>query len=188
MKKFLKFIFSVRKERIQTTVCCFGIKIRLWNYRRMLREVYKYQKYLFWLDIFDRQNIALPPEARYLWRDFEVARVALKDIRREWQGKLYSLDDVSPFKYLQTRDEAIYAAYVQKHKDCGLAPPDSEWSVKGFENLIASMDENGYDVSKSIIVLDRNNVLVDGQHRACILYYKYGGDYLIKVVREMNKP
>ena len=37
-------------------------------------------------------------------------------------------------------------------------------------NLEKNIQENGYDVSKSIICLNENNVLSDGQRRACALY------------------
>ena len=59
------------------------------------------------------------------------------------------------------------------------------WQEKE-KRLEKSIDENGYDPSKCAIVLDKNNIVVDGQHRSCILYYKYGGNYAVKVIREKS--
>lgn len=96
------------------------------------------------------------------------------------------MDEVSPYKYLQTRDKRIYADYIQKHIDLGVSSPDADKSPTRFEALEKSIDENGYDPSKCVIVLDKNNIVVDGQHRSCILYYKYGGNYAVKVIREKS--
>lgn len=69
------------------------------------------------------------------------------------------MDEVSPYKYLQTRDKRIYADYIQKHIDLGMSSPDADKSPTRFEALEKSIDENGYDPSKCVIVLDKTSTV-----------------------------
>lgn len=186
IQNVIKKLFSVQGGKVQTIYRIFGIKFRRRKYTYMIRKLYQWKNFERQERIFAAQGIRLPPEAAFLLEDVEFTTVLLKDIRREWRGKLYSLDEVSPYKYLQTRDKRIYADYIQKHIDLGMSSPDVDKSPTRFEALEKSIDENGYDPSKCVIVLDKNNIVVDGQHRSCILYYKYGGNYAVKVIREKS--
>ena len=51
-----------------------------------------------------------------------------------------------------------------------------------FDQLIESIHKNRHDERK-IIVVDENNILLDGQHRACVLADMYGVDSYIKVLK-----
>ena len=168
IQNVIKKLFSVQGGKVQTIYRIFGIKFRRRKYTYMLRKLYQWKNFERQERIFAAQGIRLPPEAAFLLEDVEFTTVLLKDIRREWRGKLYSLDEVSPYKYLQTRDKRIYADYIQKHIDLGMSSPDVDKSPTRFEALEKSIDENGYDPSKCVIVLDKNNIVVDGQHRSCI--------------------
>ncbi|MBO4643681.1 MAG: hypothetical protein J5716_03615 [Alphaproteobacteria bacterium] len=150
----------------------------------MIREIYRYQNFQKLSEKFKTVGISLPFEASVLIDDAEIVHVPLKVLRREWNGKLYRLEECSPFKYLQTKDKDVYANYIQKHIDLGILPADYDKSTTKFDTLIESMNENGYDPSKCVIILRRDNVLLDGQHRACVLLYKYGGDYTVTAIRE----
>lgn len=186
IRNIIKKLFSVQGGKAQKTYCVFGIKFKRRNYTYMIRMLYRWKNFERHEAILAAQGIKLPPETVNLLDDIEIATVLLKDIRRKWCGKLYTLDEVSPYRYLQTRDKQIYADYIQKHIDLGMSPPDADKSPTRFEALEKSIDEDGYDPSKCVIVLDKNNVVIDGQHRSCILYYKYGGNYAVKVVREKS--
>ena len=54
--------------------------------------------------------------------------------------------------------------------------------VKKYKKLIKSIDKNGYS-SNNYIVVNQNNSIIDGQHRACYLLHKYGKDLNIKVLK-----
>lgn len=185
MKNFFNKLFSVQKSKIQKSYNILGIKFRVRNYKYMIRKMYGWQYQERLKNNLKAQNIALPEDALF-FDEAELVNIALKDIRREWNGKIYSLKEVSPFKYLETRDENVYTSYICKH-----FPPDSQPSenelkkyLSNFNKLEASINENGYDLSRSIIALNKNNIVIDGQRRACILLYKYGGNYEITVIRE----
>ncbi len=186
IQNVIKQLFSVQGGKAQKVYRFLGIKIKRRNYTYMIRKLYQWQHFEKLKSTFEQQGIILPPETENLFDDAEIATVALKDIRRKWRGKTYTLDEVSPYKYLQTRDKRIYEEYVRKNyrEFNGLVPEDIDTSPTRFEALEQSINKNGYDPSKCVIVLDKNNIIIDGQHRSCILYYKYGGDFTIKVVRE----
>ncbi len=184
ISKFFKKLFSVHKTKIYKRIRFFNIKCTIWKYHYMIREIYRYQNFQKLSQKFKNCGISLPFEASVLIDDAEIVHVPLKDLRREWDGKLYDLTECSQFKYLQTKDKSIYENYIQKHIDRGILPADADKSTSKFDALIKSMDETGYDPSKCVIVLRRDNVLLDGQHRACILLDKYGGDYKITAIRE----
>ena len=185
MRKFLKKLFSVQKSKIEKTYCILGFKFRFRNYKYMIREMYARQHQEHLKKQLKLQNITLPTDA-VLYGETEIVDVALKDIRRKWKGKIYSLEDVSPFQYLVKRDKSIYKSYICKHFSAENQPSESDLEkyLISFNELEKSIDSNGYDLSKSIIALNKDNVVIDGQRRACVLLYKYGGDHEIKVIRE----
>lgn len=187
MRKFFNRLFSVQKSKTQKSYNILGIKIRFRNYKYMIRQMYGWQYQERLKNSLKAQNIALPEDA-VLFGEAEIVRIALKDIRRKWKGKIYSLDQVSPFKYLKTRDADVYTSYIRKHFPSDRQPSENELKeyLSAFNKLESSINENGYDLSRSVIVLDKDNAVIDGQRRACVLLYKYGGDHEITVVREKN--
>lgn len=185
IQNVIKSLFSVQGGKSKKTYRIFGIKFKRRSYTYMIRAIYKWQQYQWLCESLKSRNIALPPlETISVFDDYEITNVALKDIRRKWQGKTYMLSEASLYKYLQTRDKQIYADYVQKHIDLKIVPPDADKSPVSFESLEEAINKDGYNPAKCVIVLDKNNNIVDGLHRSCILYYKYGGDFTVKVVRE----
>ena len=114
---------------------------------------------------------------------FEYVRIRVGEIKREWDGKLYYLTDVSPYKYLQTGNKKIYEKYVQKAIDRNICSENTVWNVKDFDTLYESIKKHGYDPTKSVICVNENNVIIDGQHRACCLLYLYGANYEINVIK-----
>ncbi len=184
MHRVLQKIFSFHKTKIRKVYRILNKKIVLWNYHYMIREIYRYQNFQRLSRRLADQGIRLPADAIGLIEETEIVKVPLKDIRRKWNGKLYPLTQCSPFKYLQTRDKGIYADYIQKHIDLGALPADADRTPERFENLEKSMNEKGYNPALCIVVLNKDNVIIDGQHRCCILLYKYGGDYKVTAIRE----
>lgn len=56
-----------------------------------------------------------------------------------------------------------------------------EMYVKRFDKLIENFN-SGYD-NLHLPVVNKNNILMDGQHRCCLLLHKYGGDYEIETIK-----
>lgn len=189
MKNLLKKIFSVQKKgKYEKKICIFGFSFKVRNYRYMMYDIFRKQNTERIRSYLKERNISLPYDGLFSG-EVEITEVALKDIRREWKGKIYSLYDLSPYKFLETRDREIYKHYMQIHQPKAKDYPSEEQldaAIAHILNLEKNIQENGYDVSKSIICLNENNVLSDGQRRACALLHLYGGDHKVKVAREYN--
>ncbi|WP_294564946.1 rhamnan synthesis F family protein [uncultured Succinatimonas sp.] len=109
---------------------------------------------------------------------YEICSIKLKDIKRRWKdGKIYSLEDCSPFQYLKGNINK-YEQYCIENKKDGLF---LSMSRERYDKLIKSM-ELGYD-THSMPVISKDNIILDGQHRCCILLYKYGPDYSVDVLK-----
>ena len=132
-------------------------------------------------------GIEIPTEVACYGNKFEYVRIKIKDIKRSWDGKLYSLKQCSPYKYLETDDKQVYEKYIQKHVSRNLCSTNTVWNVADFKKLFESIQKNGYDPTKSVICVTDNNIIIDGQHRSCCLLYLYGEDYEINVIKVTRK-
>jgi hypothetical protein len=129
-------------------------------------------------------GIEIPAECVGVGNKFEYVRIKLKDIRRQWtDGRIHTLKQIEPYRYLQTGDKKIYEKYLKKAIEVGMFPKDTVRDVKAFDDLFKSVKKHGYDPTKSVICINSENILLDGQHRACCLLYLYGEDYEINVVK-----
>ena len=101
----------------------------------------------------------------------------LGDIHRRWfDGRILTLDECEPFKYLNG-DTQAYEAYCEENKALSGFAMDS----CRFDQLVSDMEE--YDPLSMPVVMGPNNIIFDGQHRSCILLKKYGPDHVIQVLR-----
>ena len=108
---------------------------------------------------------------------YEITQIKLGDIRRKFfDNKIYTLEECSPYKYLQgeTKRYQEYCAINKQYSDIDM-------SESRYKNLIASIDK-GYD-PKMMPIVSQNNIILDGQHRCCILLNKYGSDHKVTVCK-----
>lgn len=108
---------------------------------------------------------------------YEVVEVNLGDIHRVWtDNRLYRLEDCAPYRYIMG-DAAAYGCYCREN------PPllGTQMSCDRFERLRLSM--KAYDPRRMPIVFGDRNIIVDGQHRCCILLKQFGPSYRLPVVR-----
>lgn len=108
---------------------------------------------------------------------YEIKSMRIGDIRRYWEGKYYQLQECSPYAYLHgdVKGYDQYAATVS-----GITA--FEVSRERFDELIQSMEDNGFDEKHLPVVCARDNTIWDGQHRCCWLLAHYGEDYVIPVL------
>lgn len=114
-----------------------------------------------------------------LVKKYEIIQLPLKDIKRSWMGKIIPLTESMPYKYLQTKDPAVYDEYCRLNKEYYNL---DIMSKERFNKLIKSIEENGFD-SQNIIVVNRDNIIADGTHRCCYMLYKYGEDYRVPCLK-----
>lgn len=115
-----------------------------------------------------------------LIRDWEFKNISIGEIRREYSphGDLIPLSKTLPYKYVITRDKAVYKEYCEYNQRI--------WNVnlmsqKRFDELLESMERNGDTQIKNIVIAD-DNIIWDGQHRCCWLLSKYGERHIINVL------
>lgn len=108
---------------------------------------------------------------------YEVVEVRLRDIRRVWfDRRAYRLEECSAYRYLEG-DAGRYREYCHQNAERS----GFDMTSTRFEALRSSMEE--YDGRHLPIVFGEENVILDGQHRCCILLRKFGPDFRLKVVR-----
>lgn len=161
--------------------------------RRALRKLspdYHRRKKYSALRLLDDKRFSLDDEFVYfsleqcLVKKYELVDVPLKDIRRRWINEDIPLKECLPYKYLVSGDPEVYAEYCRQNKaQYGL----DIMSREKFDELIRSIEEKGFD-SREVIVINSDNVLLDGQHRCCCMLYKYGEDYRIPCLKIYEKP
>lgn len=161
----------------QVEICFFGLKLKFWRYLRMLRQIYIYDHYNFIKESLRQSNINLPAEAKNLLDQVEVVNIKLKDIKLPGNQPL---QNSHIYAYIMGDEKGEYS---KKWYHGGARIYDPEMAMNSYNDLKNDINESGYDPAKGIIVLDDDNVLIDGQHRCCLLLKKYGEDYTVKAVR-----
>lgn len=128
------------------------------------------------------ENLKFDPEFFYWLLDNRLIRwkydeIAFKDIYyRGSNGRRLFIEN-EPYQYLKG-NIAGYKKYCERHIKEGCPV----MSIEKFEKLRQSIEENGYD-NRNIIIVNKHNELVDGQHRAACLCYKMGEEAKIRVLR-----
>ena len=133
-------------------------------------------------------NIALPKEAyHHLSGDVELVKIPLRNIRVPYKHRktcpIYKTDF---YKSLRRRNKNIQYRKNSLYNEAGIyMHQTTDNSLERMERLQKSLlNEGGYNPSKCVIALRKDNTVIDGAHRCAILYQKYGGNYQILVVRE----
>ena len=177
MERVICFIVANQNYKL------YGIRTCLYRHLKWFRLERKLQYYSA-LNLVKRDDVLF--SADFIWhtlemmfiRDAKIINIPLKEIKREWfDGTIMNLQDCAPYQYLNGNVEK-YQKYVNYHKENNLPV----MSVKRYEKIIKSIKRNGYD-NKHLIVINEKNIILDGQHRACILCYLFGEDKEIKVLK-----
>ena len=118
--------------------------------------------------------------------DYKLCNIELAKIRRRGkiEGKKFflKLKETINYKFLsnQNSKQAIneYIKYCEKTNNI------TEYhSPKNFISLYKEILKYGYDIKKGIIVVDQNNTICAGVHRACILLFIHGENFKIPVLK-----
>ena len=111
-------------------------------------------------------------------RSYKIVPMKLKDIRRKrYDGSVVTIEECEPYRYLLGEVEQ-YGIYCENNlKESGY-----DMSRSRYDALAQSM-EKMYDPRCMPVVAGRNNILLDGQHRCCWLYHKFGPEYEINVLK-----
>ena len=191
---WLNKFYSVKKTSTKRiiTILGFHVSMRRSFCSRIARLVDQNQEILKQLAYFKARDffmqhyqIKIPAECCGVGERFELVKVKLKDIKRLWaDGKIYQLEQCSPYRYLQTRDGSVYEDYLKKLVEVKhTSATDHIWSLDTFHQLEDSIAGGGYDPTRCAIAITHDNLLVDGQHRCALLLQYFGPEYEIYAVR-----
>ena len=110
-------------------------------------------------------------------RKIRIKRIKLKSIKKGLGNKIVFLQDTDVYKFLNNKiDENEYNEYLIMH-----SRNDENHSISIFNKL--KHDFTDYNLKNGAIIVDNYNILIDGQHRSCLLLNKYGKEYSIKVIK-----
>lgn len=117
-------------------------------------------------------------ENNLLWdQNISLLRICLKDLKvslfdvKDHKWHIHSLEESPAYKALQG-DQKIYNDYCKQKNPYG---GGDVHSLQRFDDLIASLEKNnGFGYQHTGIVIDKNFKILDGQHRASYLLYKFG--------------
>lgn len=188
------FSFAHRMERI----ICFpplwkGLKMTGPNVLTLRRSLWFLHPFAWWWKKYNGIRMLKDPRVHIddlfafrcieprLIKDWEFVDIKLGDIRRRLypnEKVIVPLSETLPYKYLVTKNPAIYKKYCEYNRQVW---NDDQMSQERFDNLINSLETFG-DNNKNNIVLQNNNIIFDGQHRCCWLLNSEGPDHIINAL------
>ena len=108
-----------------------------------------------------------------------------KQINEKGDGTILPLTEAAnPMTAILNGDADTYNAYNKMKEN---TKNDKFHCEARCVNLISQLDETEYDIKNGIIVVDCNNILMDGFHRSTYLLNKYGPDHKILVCKLTDK-
>lgn len=111
---------------------------------------------------------------------YKIEYVKLGDILRYQNSKVFEIKKSDVYKYLDTKNEEEYKKYCQ---NICIGEDFNKHNPRIYDDLIKTINNTEYDIKKGAIVLNQLNIIMDGQHRACILLKKYGPSHKIPVIK-----
>ncbi|RBP97471.1 hypothetical protein CRD60_06820 [Bifidobacterium aemilianum] len=115
---------------------------------------------------------------------YELGTIRLGDILRDYADGLYTLDHTVVYRILENPDneelQSEYRLYCSKKRN-QLGTDDR--NLESLLALEASLSQMPYDIHKGAIVVDQHHIILEGQHRSCVLLKLYGPDHTIPVVK-----
>ena len=184
-------VISVKRVGIEKQLRVFGHTVfRFWSTRRRLRELWAKQEFLFDREsIFQRYGFRVPMEADGWWTGrFEIVELALADLFRYGKNsQKIPFGETSLVKYLVSGNEEPLHAFYRNIVDAGwFSAGNEDVFVANEKEALSQLNVRGplvYDPTVCCIVVDGGNVIVDGCHRAAILWKQHGPMFRVKVVR-----
>lgn len=106
-------------------------------------------------------------------RKYKVTKVKVGNIYRMNDGGLIKLSETPVYHYLASggTEDKEYRDYCDRY-----CKGNVNRGIEEFNSLLNSFTADSYDMKKGAIFVDQMNCILEGQHRCCILLYKYGED------------
>lgn len=184
-------IISVKRVGIEKQFRVFGHTVfRFWSTRRRLKELWANQKFLCDREtIFQHYGFCVPMEASLSWTGrWEIVELSLMDLYRHGKNRQkIPFGETSLVKYLVSGNEEHLRAFYRNIVDAGWVSAGIEDAfVVNEKESLSRLNVRGplvYDPTVCCIIVDDGNVIVDGCHRAAVLWKQHGPMFRVKVVR-----
>lgn len=138
-------------------------------------ETFKCDK-RFYIDSRNMDRLTTKKIKKYKIEKIMIGKI-LRDLSYRKKG-IVNLNDTFVYAYLNG-DEKGLRKYQEYCQICNV----NFRSKNEYDKLIKELSLNNYDILKGAICVDYNNLILEGQHRACIILKKYGPRYKIPVVK-----
>lgn len=158
------------------------------------KEAKKFQKLIGLRLTYDKRiklsdDFVLRYVEHTLIKDYKIEKIRINKINKVIKDKTYKLEECYPMLLLNGNEKEYIKQCVANRRTDYMDLSEKEFKktvkkecVKRYKNLIKTLDKKGYN-SKKYIILNQNNSILDGQHRACYLLHKYGKNYKVKVLK-----
>lgn len=126
-------------------------------------------------------------------RDYQIESIELDKLKAIRKGNVNYIYELAPYKYL-TDNNKYYSEYINycrlnrrndfyDYSESEFNKLDDTFFIDQFWHLYSEFNAKNYNDSKRLIVVDKEtNYILDGLHRASILYHEFGGNYKINVL------
>jgi hypothetical protein len=130
----------------------------------------------------DAQNLDYLSQYRIF--GYSIETIPVGSILRDYSDGLYSIENALPFLLAKDPDNPdLLQAYDRYCKRARNQAGTSTRSVDSFMNLIQTLEHDEYSIKKGAIIIDQYDIILEGQHRACVLLNMHGAEYPIEVLR-----
>lgn len=156
------------------------IKKKIYNPRQydLIDEITKQSEM-----VYKKYNVRVSPGYFLNTIKFDITEVYLKDLvccsfnkENECGDEVALLSKENPhLQYVLGNKQALYATRCKNNKH--------HFACGDYDKLIHKLEKEGYQPEKGIIVINKENMIRDGLHRASWLAHKYGGNFKIKVFK-----
>ena len=149
------------------------------NNKENTTNLFKEDKRFF----IDARNIARLTDKKI--KKYEIKNIKLGYILRDLSYRkkgIVNLCDTLVYSYLSNKTNGLQK-YQEYCRICNMYAGFSLRSKESFDKLIENLSLNEYSINQGAICIDNNNLILEGQHRACILLNKHGPNYVIPVVK-----
>mgnify|MGYP004527953859 CR=1 FL=1 len=115
---------------------------------------------------------------------YKLQTIKLKKIRRWYKNEIFSIENTEHYKYLNDTSEDVSVDRIRDYyNDKDNLIDNSKHSIQSYKDLNVEFENCNYDLKKGCIVVSQYNCILDGFHRCCILYNKYGPNYAVNVLK-----
>ena len=137
----------------------------------------------FFIDDFTRQRLFY--KTNNIYKNYQFLSFSINKIYMEMETDLLRIEETIPFKYLnnEINTKDLYQKYCTTY---GTNNPNR--TETSYSELINNLHDQFYSPKKGVIIINQYGILLDGQHRCCILKKMYGEGMIDVLLLKIKYP